>query len=153
MAALAADLGVGQTSENAVSHPSGEDEHEDQDGVLRCSFCGKDQDQLRRLIAGPDVHICADCVEVCVDLLADDKGLPTGATDSEGRVVGSITVARCSLCREPTLLAELTTVETRGALCGSCSAIVDSWSAREFRSKALSRDGCPTTNANEARDR
>lgn len=31
---------------------------------LKCSFCGKTQDQVRRLIAGPDVCICDECVEI-----------------------------------------------------------------------------------------
>ena len=35
----------------------------------KCSFCGKDQDQVARLIAGPGVHICEECVRPCVDIL------------------------------------------------------------------------------------
>jgi ATP-dependent Clp protease ATP-binding subunit ClpX len=31
--------------------------------VLRCSFCGKSQDKVRKLIAGPKVHICEECVD------------------------------------------------------------------------------------------
>jgi len=43
------------------------DEH-----ILRCSFCGKQESQAR-LIAGPDVCICSDCVQACCDLLAEDQ--------------------------------------------------------------------------------
>jgi ribosomal protein L37AE/L43A len=35
-----------------------------------CSFCGKRQDQVRRLIAGPGVWICNECVVLCVEILA-----------------------------------------------------------------------------------
>ena len=43
--------------------------------IFRCSFCGKTQDQVRRLIAGAgDVYICNECVEVCNDAIADDGG-------------------------------------------------------------------------------
>src|SRR5579871_1983304 len=39
--------------------------------VLRCSFCNKDQNDVRKLIAGPTVFICDECVEVCNDIIAD----------------------------------------------------------------------------------
>jgi ATP-dependent Clp protease ATP-binding subunit ClpX len=38
---------------------------------LICSFCRKDQDQVRKLIAGPAVYICDECVDLCNDLLAE----------------------------------------------------------------------------------
>ena len=41
--------------------------------VLRCSFCNKDQNDVRKLIAGPTVFICDECVEVCNDIIADDS--------------------------------------------------------------------------------
>jgi ATP-dependent Clp protease ATP-binding subunit ClpX len=47
--------------------------------VLRCSFCNKDQNDVRKLIAGPTVFICDECVDVCNDIIADDRR-------SEGRV-------------------------------------------------------------------
>jgi ATP-dependent Clp protease ATP-binding subunit ClpX len=40
---------------------------------LTCSFCGKGQDKVQRLIAGPDVYICDECVSLCNDILAQDK--------------------------------------------------------------------------------
>jgi ATP-dependent Clp protease ATP-binding subunit ClpX len=54
----------------------------DETEVLRCSFCNKDQNDVRKLIAGPTVFICDECVEVCNDIIADDnryenKGLRT----------------------------------------------------------------------------
>ena len=41
--------------------------------ILRCSFCNKDQNDVRKLIAGPTVFICDECVEVCNDIVADDN--------------------------------------------------------------------------------
>ena len=41
--------------------------------ILRCSFCNKDQNDVRKLIAGPTVFICDECVEVCNDIIADDS--------------------------------------------------------------------------------
>ncbi len=45
--------------------------------VLRCSFCNKDQSDVRKLIAGPTVFICDECVEVCNDIIADDNRFET----------------------------------------------------------------------------
>ncbi len=38
--------------------------------IRRCSFCNKDQNDVRKLIAGPTVFICDQCVEICNDILA-----------------------------------------------------------------------------------
>lgn len=39
---------------------------------LKCSFCGKNQDQVKRLIAGPGVYICDECIELCSEIIADE---------------------------------------------------------------------------------
>lgn len=39
---------------------------------LKCSFCGKTQDQVRRLIAGPSVYICDECIELCSEIISDE---------------------------------------------------------------------------------
>jgi len=43
-----------------------------QEGGLRCSFCGKGQDDVRKLIAGPTVYICDECIELCNDIIAEE---------------------------------------------------------------------------------
>jgi hypothetical protein len=40
--------------------------------VLRCDFCGKPQSEVRKLIAGPHVYICDECVEICVEIRGDE---------------------------------------------------------------------------------
>lgn len=42
------------------------------DKQLRCSFCGKSQDQVRRLIAGPNVYICNECIELCQEIVEEE---------------------------------------------------------------------------------
>ena len=43
------------------------------DDKIRCSFCGKTQDQVRKLIAGTDnVYICDDCIELCSEILEEE---------------------------------------------------------------------------------
>ena len=44
----------------------------DEKKQLKCSFCGKNQDQVRRLIAGPGVYICDECIELCSEIIVDE---------------------------------------------------------------------------------
>jgi len=44
----------------------------DEKKQLKCSFCGKTQDQVRRLIAGPGVYICDECIELCSEIIVDE---------------------------------------------------------------------------------
>ncbi|MFV0518080.1 MAG: ATP-dependent Clp protease ATP-binding subunit ClpX [Aminipila sp.] len=44
----------------------------DESKQLKCSFCGKPQDQVRRLVAGPGVYICDECIELCQDIIAEE---------------------------------------------------------------------------------
>ena len=44
----------------------------DEKKQLKCSFCGKSQDQVKRLIAGPGVYICDECIELCSEIIADE---------------------------------------------------------------------------------
>ncbi len=48
------------------------DDDKDKDDVLRCSFCSKSQNEVKKLIAGPNVYICDECVDVCNEIIADD---------------------------------------------------------------------------------
>ncbi len=54
----------------------------DDKGQLKCSFCGKTQDQVKKLVAGPGVYICDECIELCNEIieeeLADDLGFEIG---------------------------------------------------------------------------
>ncbi|MGD1076083.1 MAG: ATP-dependent Clp protease ATP-binding subunit ClpX [Thermodesulfovibrionales bacterium] len=45
---------------------------EREENKLKCSFCGKGQDEVRKLIAGPTVYICDECVELCNDIIAEE---------------------------------------------------------------------------------
>ena len=42
------------------------------DAHLKCSFCGKSQDQVRKLIAGPGVYICDECIDLCNEILDEE---------------------------------------------------------------------------------
>lgn len=47
----------------------------DEENTIHCSFCGKSQDQVDKIIAGPDVYICNECVALCQQIIDDDKAL------------------------------------------------------------------------------
>ena len=41
--------------------------------IMNCSFCGKSEGEVEKLIAGPDVYICNECVDICVEIINHDK--------------------------------------------------------------------------------
>ena len=41
--------------------------------LLKCSFCGKSQKQVKKLIAGPGVYICNDCIDRCVEIIVQER--------------------------------------------------------------------------------
>mgnify|MGYP000126757357 CR=1 FL=1 len=49
--------------------------NDEKSGYLTCSFCGKGQDDVKKLIAGPAVYICDECIELCKDIIAEEAKL------------------------------------------------------------------------------
>ena len=45
--------------------------------LLRCSFCGKSQNEVKKLIAGPNVYICNECIDICLEIINDDENAET----------------------------------------------------------------------------
>ena len=96
--------------------------------LLRCSFCKKPQNDVRKLIAGPSVNICDECVTVCDDIIADDGRFtrPAGQVGPESMPprpaptpAGGLAIA-CSLCRMPVPPEDSLAIPQRGALCPGC---------------------------------
>jgi len=54
----------------------------DDNANLSCSFCGKSQKEVKKLIAGPTVYICDECIELCNDIIAEEYGQEETATQS-----------------------------------------------------------------------
>ena len=42
------------------------------DGSLRCSFCGKGPEEVRKLTAGPTIYICGECIELCNEIMVEE---------------------------------------------------------------------------------
>ena len=55
----------------------------DSKNTLYCSFCGKSQHEVRKLIAGPTVFICDECVELCMDIIREETK-PPGSSRRRG---------------------------------------------------------------------
>jgi hypothetical protein len=101
--------------------------------LLRCSFCNKDQNDVRKLIAGKSVCICDECVAVCVEIINDDPKMTGEAfepprlepyTDWTARV-------KCALCGMPIPAAHALVIQERGPLCVGCVGEIEAAIARQ----------------------
>jgi len=80
--------------------------------ILRCSFCGKSSDDVKKLISGPSVRICNECVAICDVLLADDQAAETQNEDTESvalqgqsqQTSGTAEWVACPACGVPLVL-------------------------------------------------
>ncbi len=59
------------------------DKDQDEDKLLYCSFCGKSQNEVRKLIAGPSVFICDECVDLCNDIIREEADTESDDAGSE----------------------------------------------------------------------
>lgn len=97
---------------------------------LRCSFCNKGQRFVRKLIAGPNVQICDECVDICVGILGEE---PHEAAQARATARVSMTpyhvVSPCSLCHMPAPLEDMLVVHSRGVLCPGCVGAIEAAAA------------------------
>jgi hypothetical protein len=91
---------------------------------LSCSFCGKSQDDVRKLIAGPGVYICDECISLCNDILAEEFAEEFGKAASKAatpqptaRWVTTSPFPHCILCRIPQDPEKVILIPDRGPLC------------------------------------
>ena len=100
---------------------------------LQCSFCRKTRNEVRKLIAGPAVMICDECVATCVDILADDvsESSTTASVEKQrwharaAQLAGTSDSAVCSLCGKSAFSLEMLTIESRGSLCDECADAIE----------------------------
>src|SRR5262245_297209 len=106
---------------------------------LRCSFCNKHQRAVRKLIAGPAVYICDECVGICVDIIAEDRivedvearrRLAEGRPASQSAAQPPSDDAWCTLCGKVADLSEALVIESSAILCGLCVEAVASAAAK-----------------------
>ena len=58
------------------------DDFDEKDPNCNCSFCGKDQAEVAKLIAGPDVYICDECIDLCNEIVKDEEAASTSEEDA-----------------------------------------------------------------------
>jgi hypothetical protein len=100
--------------------------------IARCSFCSKTADKVRKLIAGPTVYICDECIELCNDILAEesDQKRQTQESQSDTTVpertprAPLIPLLACILCRLPKEAEDMTYIPDRGLICGVCLDVI-----------------------------
>jgi hypothetical protein len=88
--------------------------------LFRCSFCNNSQKEVRRLIAGPTVYICDECVRICFQVLNQEKEAEASSSASAA-ADGAVT---CSLCRIVALPAGAVILPGRAPLCSPCATAV-----------------------------
>jgi hypothetical protein len=97
---------------------------------MRCSFCNKAQAEVKKLIAGPTVFICDECVQVCTDMIRGERDfppIPVVPTVDSGR---STRVVTCRMCGMLLPSEEGLAVPERGVLCLGCIGEVEASLAR-----------------------
>ncbi len=62
----------------------------DEPKMLRCSFCDKPQDQVGRLVAGPGVYICDECIELCFEIIDEEGSLKSSSSIPEKKANGTV---------------------------------------------------------------
>jgi ClpX C4-type zinc finger len=94
--------------------------------MLKCSFCGKHQKQIRKLIAGPGVYICNECIEKADQVIATGEATatPLSTMTSVGDDSDAAPV-KCSFCGKRRHQASGMAAAARVAICTECLALCD----------------------------
>lgn len=94
---------------------------------LACSFCRKSQRDVQLLIAGPDAHICDECVDICVAVLAERELPPRQVTTPPvgyAPLSGPRVVATCVICESAVPVEEALLLREHGRICPTCAGEV-----------------------------
>ncbi|PWT96104.1 MAG: hypothetical protein C5B53_10310 [Candidatus Melainabacteria bacterium] len=83
---------------------------------LTCTFCNKTQDKVKKMIAGPGVYICDECVKECDELLIAEKDKPTEKADSK---------LKCSFCSKPQTMVQKLLKGPTKYICNECVDLCD----------------------------
>ena len=118
--------------------------------TLYCSFCGKSQHEVRKLIAGPTVFICDECVELCMDIIREENkntlvksrdGVPSPqeiCSVLDSYVIGQDHAKRVLAVCGPTIITSGSITPARTMML-SLPSQISSWSARRAAAKRFWR--------------
>lgn len=89
--------------------------------ISSCSFCGKEQHEVRKLVAGLAVFICDECIELCSGIIAEEGEPNAARTTTSTRSDGNPKAERlCGICMEPRETEELVFLPHAAYLCATC---------------------------------
>ncbi len=91
---------------------------------VKCSFCGKQQDEVRRIIAGPNVYICDECVDLCSEIIEQECAAEEGRGEAPPPSRSLATSTACIVCRLPKPIEEVVSLPERGMICVACADAV-----------------------------
>ena len=87
--------------------------------LLYCSFCGKSQHEVRKLIAGPSVFVCDECVELCKNIVAQEVD-PGEKAKTKAAKAKARESRLCGVCMEPRETDELIFLPHAAYMCAGC---------------------------------
>jgi hypothetical protein len=87
---------------------------------VKCSFCGKHQDEVRKIIAGPNVYICDECIDLCNDIIEQECEAEEGRGEPPPPSESLATSAACIVCCLPKPMEEVVPLPERGFICAGC---------------------------------
>ena len=118
-------LQIGTALEETLKRAIGDDwdaqvpKFDDDAKHAACSFCGKSQNEVRKLVAGPSVHICDECIELCKNILVEE--LDTGGGRISKSAKAAISENRlCGICMEERESDELIFLPHAAYMCAGC---------------------------------
>jgi hypothetical protein len=96
-------------------------EFSEEEKCAACSFCGKEQRDVRKLIAGPSVHICDECVKLCSGILAEEtEQVKAPRPNSKAARVEATEERLCGICMEARETDELIFLPHAAYMCAGC---------------------------------
>ncbi len=90
--------------------------------LLGCSFCGKDQQQIRKLIAGPDIFICDECIAMADEVIATGEVAATPLS-ALAPIGADSPAARCGFCGKRRHQVQGLAAASGGAICTECLSL------------------------------
>jgi len=96
---------------------------EDPSEIIKCSFCGKTKNAVRIIIAGPNVYICDECIDLCNDILVQKISNYKNPLKKEFQNI-SIGDISCAFCNMPAQNTEYVIIPDRGPLCRVCLEVI-----------------------------
>lgn len=103
------------------------------DNKLKCSFCGKSQDQVIKLIAGPGVYICNECVDLCIEILGDEN---VDMNPPSTRMINNVTQKGSAPSRGDAGPLESVPKEVKAAVIASLDQLIDAYETSQRPSAA-----------------